>query len=457
MQKTWKDSFAVYLKKESLTLLFLGFASGLPLWLYFGPLSYWLREAGVEKSTIGFFSFVGLCYTFKWLWSPLVDQLPLPILTKVLGRRRSWMLIAQFGVIGGLIGMALTDPIVNLSQMAIFCVVLAFFSATQDIVIDAFRIEIISSEAQAALAATYMTGYRLAQFVGGAGCFAIAEFFDPRPEAQTYDYIGWKIAYLCMAATMLIGVATTLLVKEPKTKISVKKVTYDEKTKETLENTDGIQKLGVWLYGSFVAPFVDFISRYKWHAVLILALISTYRISDIVLGVMAYPFYNDMMFTKGEVAAITKVYGVWMTLVGAFAGGAFMIRYGIMRILFLGAALSAITNILFSLLAGMGHDLTMLTLVISFDNFSAGLASAAFIAYLSSLTNVSYSATQYALFSSMMLLFPKFLGGFSGVIVEDIGYADFFIFTALIGVPVLILIALAVKFIPAEQKQASSS
>ncbi len=444
MTKSWKEALLVYSKKESLALLCLGFSSGLPLWLYFGTLSVWLSEAKVQKSTIGFFSFVGLCYAFKWVWSPLVDRMPLPVLSQFLGRRRSWMLLSQLGVMAGLVGMALTDPVVNLKQMAVFSVVLAFASATQDIVIDAFRIELVKTDMQASLAATYMTGYRVAQILASAGCLWIAQFFDPHPEAGSYDYLPWKIAYMIMAASMLFGVATTLLTSEPAPRVEVAPV-------RTVVSQNPIFNLGQWLINAVVYPFVDFVKRYKWHAVLILALISTYRISDIVLGVMANPFYIDMQFTKGEIANVSKVYGVILTLVGALSAGTFVARFGVMRVMFVGAFLSALTNVLFSVMAGVGHSMPFLTLVISLDNFSGGLASAAFIAYMSGLTNISYSATQYALFSSVMLLVPKLLGGFSGVIVEKIGYSNFFIFTAVIGLPVLVLILLANRYIPSQR------
>jgi PAT family beta-lactamase induction signal transducer AmpG len=449
MQKSWKDSFKIYATKKGLTLLILGFASGLPLWLYFGTLSIWLKEAGVSNSSIGFFSLVGICYSFKWVWSPLPDRFHLPFLTKALGRRRGWILLTQLGVIAGLIGMALTDPTINLMQMAVFSVVMAFFSATQDIVIDAYRIEVGAKEDQAGLAATYMVGYRVSQILAGAGCLVVASLFDPNTDPTVYNYEPWRIAYFTMALAMVLGVITVLLIKEPKKEINETALPKQlTRVEESVSKT--LYKIMLWIYHAFIAPFVDFISRYKTQAIVILLLVSTYRISDIVLGVMAYPFYTDLGFTKLEIAGLSKTYGVIMTLVGATLGGVFVIRYGLFRILFLGALLSTGTNILFALMSDVGHSLPFLTLVISADNFSGGLASAAFIAYLSGLTNRAYSATQYALFSSMMLLFPKFLGGYSGVLVDIMGYKTFFLFTVIIGLPVLLLIVLAFKMGPAK-------
>jgi PAT family beta-lactamase induction signal transducer AmpG len=201
-----------------------------------------------------------------------------------------------------------------------------------------------------------------------------------------------------------------------------------------------------WIDKAFYDPFADFIRRYKWQAALILALIAIYRISDVVMGIMANPFYVDMGFTKDEVATVSKIYGVVMTLAGAFVGGVLSMRLGVMRVLMLGAVLSAASNLLFAWLASRGHDLTALIAVVSADNLAGGIASAAFIAYLSSLTNISYSATQYALFSSLMLLLPKFIAGYSGAFVDAYGYSQFFTSTALLGVPVLVLVALASRF-----------
>ncbi len=440
---TWWQSIQVYRHPKAVTLLFLGFSAGLPLMLLFSSLSFWLREADVSRATIGFFSWVGLAYSIKWIWSPLVDKLPLPFLKSLLGRRRSWLLFSQIGIVAGLTGMAFTDPAHNLEQMALLAVVVAFCSATQDIVIDAYRIDAAEKKLQAALAATYMMGYRLAMIAAGAGALAIAGFAAGGSEG--YVPQAWMAAYLCMAALMGIGIITTLVIAEPV--ITAKPPELEQRAIDWMANNahmpTPIVKLAGWFYGTVICPFADFIVRYRWQAILLLALISTYRISDIVLGIMANPFYVDLGFSKQEVAAVSKIYGVIMTLVGAGIGGLLTLRFGVMRMLFVGALLSAITNLLFAAMTYVGHDILWLTLVISIDNLSGGIATSAFIAWLSSLTNVNYSATQYALFSSMMLLFPKFLAGFSGVVVDSVGYSQFFVMTALLGVPVLVLIWLA--------------
>ncbi len=438
-----------------------GSAPGLPLLLVLGTLSFRLREAGIDRTTIGYLSWVGLAYGVKWAWAPLVDRLPLPGLTRALGRRRGWLLLAQAGVIAGLVGMALADPRNGLDGLIGFALLVAFSSATQDIALDAFRIESAQVEKQAALAATYQTGYRIAMIWAGAGVLWIAAR-SAGGDAAGYSASAWTTAYFAMAASMLVGVATVLLSPEPAP--SAGRALDDSDERALAQRLVAERGLGpraaavvAWVRTAVVGPFADFIERYRWHALLLLALIAMYRISDVVMGIMANPFYVDMGYTKDEVAAVSKVYGVVMTLVGAFIGGVLALRFGVTRILMLGAVLSAASNLLFAWLASRGHDLTGLIFTISADNLSAGIASAAFIAYLSSLTNVRYSATQYALFSSVMLLLPKFVAGFSGAFVDAFGYAAFFYATALLGVPVLLLVWLASRVHAQPRADAQSS
>ncbi len=422
---SWADTLRVYMEPATLRMLFLGFSAGLPLLLVLGTLSFRLREAGVDRTTIGYLSWVGLAYGFKWVWAPLVDRMPLPLLTRAFGMRRSWLLLAQAVIVAGLIGMALSDPKLTLGTVVWCALVVAFGSATQDIALDAFRIESATTDRQAALAAAYQTGYRLAMIWAGAGVLWIAARAEIA-NAAAYQHAAWQTAYLVMAASMVVGVLTVLLSPEP-----IRRPMHPAKN------------AAEWLQSALIAPFAEFLQRYRWQAGLILGLIAVYRISDVVMGIMANPFYVDMGYSKDEVAAVTKVFGVIMTLVGAFIGGVLSMRLGVMRVLMLGAVLSAASNLLFAWLGTRGHDLTALVWVISADNLSSGIASAAFIAYLSSLTNVNYSATQYALFSSMMLLLPKWLAGFSGKYVDAFGYGNFFTATALLGLPVLLLVWLA--------------
>lgn len=428
--RTWREALRLYLQPASLRMLALGFSAGLPLLLVLGTLSFRLREAGIDRSTIGYLSWVGLAYGVKWMWAPLVDRMPIPWLTRRLGRRRSWLLLSQIVIAAGLVGMALNDPSQLLGPLVAFALAVAVASATQDIALDAYRIESAEVNAQAALAACYQTGYRLAMIWAGAGVLWIAAWAQGE-QATGYAQSAWQVAYLAMAVSMLPGMLMVLGSPEP---VPVP--------------LQPARNLAEWLKGAVVEPFTDFWRRYRWQALLLLALIAVYRISDVVMGIMANPFYVDMGYTKAEVATVTKVYGVLMTLLGAFIGGVMALRWGVMRILMLGAVLSALSNLLFAWLSGHGHDVNALIAVVSADNLASGIASAAFIAYLSSLTNVQYSATQYALLSSMMLLLPKFIAGFSGDYVNAHGYADFFNATAWLGLPVLLLVGLAWYFQP---------
>ncbi|MEL0586187.1 MAG: MFS transporter [Candidatus Thiodiazotropha sp. (ex. Lucinoma kazani)] len=446
----WFKALAVYWQPGLRSMLFLGFSAGLPLLLVFGTLSFWLREAGISRATIGFLSWVALAYAFKWIWAPLVDRLELPWLTRKLGRRRAWMLLAQISVIVGLCGLAFSDPLQSLQSFALLALLVAVSSATQDIVIDAYRIERAEVRLQGAMAANYMIGYRIAMIVSGGGALGMAQWASPTETG--YHLSAWMFAYLVMASLMLIGVVTVFLIDEPDVHPDAATLEQEAVVDRVIEQQGwlpgSLRAFSEWFYGAVISPFADFIKRYRWQAVLILALIATYRISDVVLGVISNVFYVDMGFSKREVAIVANVLGVIMTLLGAVVGGMLVTRLGVMRILLLGGVLAASTNLLFAWLAGIGHSVVMLTLVISADNLSAGLATSAFIAYLSSLTNVSYSATQYALFSSVMLLLPKFVGGFSGVMVDGIGYVNFFLITASMGIPVLILILLAMRYLP---------
>ena len=423
---TWR----IYAEPGALRMAVFGFSSGLPLLLVIGTLGFWLREAGVELSTIGFFSWVGLIYGFKWIWAPLVDRLSLPFLTRFLGRRRAWLFVSQFFLAAGLFGLAQTDPQQELALFASLALLTAFSSATQDIALDAYRIESAGETRQAAYAAMYQTGYRLGMIWAGAGALAIAAWAGA--ETDAYVHSAWRTSYCVMACSVFIGMAATLLSPEPAVAVPA---------------TAGESRSGMVgrLREAICEPFRDFFRRFGWMSLAVVALIATYRISDVVMGVMANPFYQDLGFSKAQVAAVSKVFGVVMTLLGAFAGGAATMRWGVLPVLLAGAVLSSLTNLLFSALAFVGPDMAFLVLTVSADNLAAGMASAAFVAYLSGLTSAGYSATQYALFSSLMLLLPKFLAGFSGLAVEALGYPAFFLLTAAAGLPVCLLVGLVMR------------
>ncbi len=429
--RTWRDALASYTHPRVLGMLCLGFAAGLPFLLVFSTLSAWLTESGVSRATIGFFSWVGITYSIKVLWAPVVDRVPLPWLTRRFGRRRSWLLLAQASIALALVAMAFTDPAEALAQVAVLAVIVAFASATQDVSLDAYHIEAVEPALQGVMASTYITGYRVGLLAAGAGAFYIAEFWS------------WSHAYLAMAGLMSVGLVTVLASAEPQPGGAGESRQLEARVAGFLERSTApprLRRLGAWFIGAVICPFVDFFERHGRTALVILAFIAVYRISDITMGIMANPFYLDLGFSKTDIANVTKVFGFFMSIAGAALGGLLVVRFGVMRPLLAGAVLVAATNLLFALLASRSPDLTLLALVISADNLSGGLAGAAFIAYLSGLTNTAYTATQYALFSSLMTLPAKFLGGFSGLVVESAGYETFFVLASALGLPAIALV-----------------
>jgi PAT family beta-lactamase induction signal transducer AmpG len=441
MRKTplhnWKASFQVYKNPKVLAMLFLGFSAGLPILLVFGTLSAWLNSEDVDKSTIGFVSWVALAYGLKFVWSPLVDRMPIPLLTGMLGQRRSWMLLAQIGVITGLAMLSMYDPKTSLTSIVAFAVLTAFSSATQDIAIDAWRIEAMDDEYQGAMAGTYQLGYRIGMILAGSMAFVIADFYS------------WSIAYLCMAVFMFVGVISTFIISEPDHTLSDNEWKTEKRVISLLERNQHlpqkVRNLQAWFVGAVICPFADFFARNGWNALLILLFIAVFRMSDITLGVMAFPFYQDMGYSGSEIGIVSGLVGKFITIAGALIGGVLVVHYGIMRMLLAGAIIVILTNLLFAWLAGQEPLVTWLVLVVGADNLAGGLAGTVFIAYLSSLTNRAYTATQYALFSSIMLLLPKFIGGFSGVVVDASNYTTFFLYAATLGLPSVILILILMK------------
>lgn len=424
-------------------MLLFGFSAGIPLSLVFQTLTAWLAQADIERSTIGLISWVGTAYTIKFLWSPFVDRLPIPFLTRALGQRRSWLLFSQSVIVVGLLLMSVSDPANALGVLVAYAVMVAFGSATQDIVIDAYRIDSVDVDYQGAMITAYIYGYRLALLVATAGAFLIADNFS------------WAMTYQVMALCMLVGIATTLVIREPERSVSAHTLEVERRLQSLLAaggRAGILKRIEMWLVSAVVSPFVEFFARNRWNGLVILALISMYLISDYVLGVMANPFYLDLGYTLSEVAFVGKTFGFLVTIVGAGLGGLLVVRYGIMRMLLAGAILIAATNLTFAWLATGGADVWRLAVVISADNLSAGIASAAFIAYMSGLANRSYTATQYALFTSLMKLPGKFVGGFSGFAVESFGYAGFFVMAAAMGIPVIFLVIYITRTDPIERE-----
>jgi len=430
----WLAAFASYKHPSVLAMLFLGFSAGLPFMLVFSTLSAWLREIGIDRTTIGMLSWVGLVYSIKFFWAPVVDRLPLPVLGRWLGRRRSWMLIAQLGIAFGLFRISQLDPLGHLGTLALLALLVAFSSATQDIAVDAWRIESAPQPLQGSMAAAYQLGYRIAIMIATAGALWVA--------AER----GWSAAYVAMALLVGVGLVTTLLIREPHPRAPVESIAQERRVIDWLEQKahwpERLRNLGAWFVGAVVCPFVDFFTRYGTKlGILMLAFIASYRLTDFTMGVMANPFYIDTGFTLKEIAAIAKGVAVIASIVGVLIGGLVVARLGTVKSLALGSVLVIVTNLMFMTLAWTDSpSLVGLGIVVGADNLAQGVAGTALIAYLSSLTSASYTATQYALFSSSYALPGKLLMGTSGFVVDQVGYPFFFVYTSLLGVPALVML-----------------
>lgn len=409
-------------------MLLLGFASGLPFMLVGNTMGFWLREGGIELSAIGFLSWVGLAYSLKFLWAPVVDKVDAPLLGRWLGRRRGWMALSQITVILALAGMAIVKPEGGLMAFAVMALVAAFASATQDIVIDAWRIESSrNGEELALLSAGYQLGYRAALLVTDALILILAA------------YIGWSISYQAMAMAMGLGLLATFLAREPAAALRA-------------ATTHGSLMTGRGLFDAVAGPFIAFFKQHGSWALLMLLTISLYRLPDFVMGPMANPFYADLGIDKETVGAVRGSIGLFASLGGIAAAGLFAVRFGFVATLLMGAILGPGSNLAFAYLAYHGADATVFSIAMVIDNFSTGFAGVALVGYMSSLTNVGYTATQYALLSSFYALLGKVLKGMSGVAVESLevgrtlldAYALFFVGTALVGLPALLLCLLLV-------------
>ncbi len=404
--KGWRGILAAFGTPSAGTMFFLGFGCGLPFLLVGYTLSIWLREYGLELSTIGLLSYVSMFYVFKFLWAPLIDRWNAPLLG-VLGRRRSWLVLAILGLIAALVGMAFTGP-AQLTTFVGLAALTAFAGATQDTVVDAYRIEIAPLAAQGALAATYTLGYRIGLIVSGAGALYIAEFS------------GWQIAYLSMAAVLLLPLLAALFAREP----------------------EHIQVRERKRFGAaFVDPFNEFFRRHGLIvAIALLVFIGLFKLPDQMLGVVAGPFYIDTGYSKAQIATVSKLYGVWIGIAGAFLGGISVAALGMRRSILIGALGLALSNLLYLLMALNPSETWAFVATISGDNFSLGFAGVVLVAFLSGLTSREFTATQYALLSSLANMPGKIIGGASGFLVEKWGYVGFFLFSAMSIVPTLLLL-----------------
>ena len=480
----WKKSLLIYLDIRVIRLLVLGFSSGLPILLIFSTLSLWLKSAGIDRSTITLFSWAGLAYSFKFLWAPVIDKLPIIILSNRFGHRKSWLIFSQLMLIILLLGLGFIDPKYDLLLMAVIIVCVGFCSATQDAMVDTYRIESAPQALQSAMSGIYIVGYRIGMIVAGAGSLILASFFGG--DEQTYNENAWQKTYMIMAVLQSIGLICTLMSPEPLSKrilltdfkdrlklinvfiISISifiliynffpNVTYKDPfvkgifvALKLLTALSGMIFVFIFstkfnyvknyvILSTFWDPITSFVKKYGSMAIVILVIIGLYRIADIVMGVVANLFYSDMGYTLNQIATISKFWGLIATIFGGLLGGVLASRYDNYSILLLGAILASATNVLFAILATLEPKIVYLMIVIIGDNIAAGIASVAFVAFLSSLTSVNFTTSQFALFTSLMLFFPKIIGGYSGSIVNSFGYFNFFFITAAMGLPVIILI-----------------
>jgi PAT family beta-lactamase induction signal transducer AmpG len=423
-------ALGVYFQPRILAIFFMGFASGLPLGLTGATLTYWLAEAGVSRTSIGLFALVGLAYSYKFLWAPIIDRVPIPVMTRLLGRRRSWALFIQALLMAAIFLLGRGDPRGDLAALASLAVVVAFLSASQDIVIDAYRIELLRPEEQGAGAAATQWGYRLGMLASGAGAFYLAAFGE------------WSLAYTVMALLMAVGMATILLTPEPA--VILPRIRPGEKFLAALlmrPFSDFIERCGGRLDER--RPFAARTAAFLWSgrgAFVILGFIVLYKLGEAMAGFMASPLYQQLGFTKVEVANIAKIFGVLATLAGVAGGGAIVARFGIMTGLLVGGILQMLSNLMYVAQVLAGHDTTMLAVSIFTENFTNGMGSAAFVAYLSSLCSAAFTATQYALFSSLTALPRSFLSAPSGWLVDRLDWIPFFGLTTAAAIPGLVVL-----------------
>ena len=423
--KTWSESFLGFFKPKLLIILALGFCSGLPFGMLIDPLSYWLREADISRSTIGLLSWITLMFTFKALWSPFVDRIKLPFLS-LLGQRKSWLVLSQSLVVISIFGMSFSDPTNSLMVLVAFALSVSFFAATQDICIDAMRVELVLDHEQGEAASMYQGGWRIAFLVSQVFTFFIASYYD------------WSAAYFSIGILMgMLVLFSIFVIPEPKRPVS---------------DLPGIESNPLKSFKNlYLSPLKDLFERYfDNNILLVFLLIIFYRFSDIVLGPMAMPFYVDTGFSKEEVAIVTNAFGIAMTMAGVFVGGLLIYRYNLMAVVFLGALLVMLTNVAFAWLDTIGHNVSALTVTITLDNFSQGVASTALIALLSGLTNRSFTATQYAALFLLATFPATIIKGFSGFFVDSFGYFNFFLYAAALGLPAAVIsfVLLKKKFAP---------
>ena len=410
-------NFSIYSNKKLLVIMLLGFSSGLPLLLTLSTLSVWLFEVGITKTTIGFFALVGLPYSLKFLWAPFIDNIKIPFFTNFLGRRRSWILFTQFLLILSLIFLGYSNPSIDPKLTAIAALLVAFFSASQDIVIDAFRVESLEKKLYGAGAAMIVFGYRIGMLSAGAGALYFASFYD------------WSVVYILMSLQILIGSFAIIISKEPE--------------QGSLIDIEKKKNILAWFNDSVINPFRDFIKRGNW--IIILLFVVLYKFGDALVSVVANPFYIEIGFSKIEIANVSKIFGLIATLAGAFIGGVIVKQSGIFKSLLVCGILQMLSNLFYAIQAYIGYNIGFLIVTIGFMDLASGMGTAAFIAYLSNLCNIRYTATQYALLSALASIGRTFLSSPGGYLVDTINWIPFFIFTSIAAIPGIYLLIILKK------------
>jgi PAT family beta-lactamase induction signal transducer AmpG len=416
----WASLFgmgAVYFERNVFLFFFLGFSAGVPLALSFGTLSYWLVDSGTTKGEIGLFTLLTIPYAFKFVWAPFMDGLRFPVLCRLFGRRRGWMLVTQFALVGAIAVAGFSDPGPgHLTYAALAALGISFFSASQDIVIDAYRVEILTDDQQGAGAGAYQIGYRLAMLASGAGALILA------------DQVGWPTTYFTMSLLMIVGVVTVLFSPEPQ----------EGRAPEVVHAPGAMPAFVERLYVMVAGPFIEFLRKPGWLA--ILAFVLFYKFGDTLASMMTGPFFIDMGFTKTEIGFVGKAVGIAATIVGAIIGGTLVYSRGIVASLWICGVFQLVSNFMFVVLALAGHDLWVLGLTVGIENLAGGMGGAAFIAYMSSLCNISYTATQYALLSSLANIGRTLFASPSGYLAEAVSWEVFFSLTVIAALPGLALL-----------------
>ncbi len=417
--KSWLSAATVYKDPRVLAILFLGFSSGLPLALTGTTLSLWLREEGLTLTSIGLLANVATPYALKFLWAPLVDKMPIPILSKLLGRRRGWMVLTQICLILSILGLGSTNPAEQIELTALFAFLIAFSSASQDIVIDAYRVEISDEKSMAAGAAAIVFGYRIGMLVSGAGALYLA------------SSMSWQATFSIMASLILIGIITILIAGEPKLRTQP---TDAQETANSIAGTNYVK----WVREAVIDPFAEFLTRPGWLPILLFVMF--YKFGDSLAGVMSTPFFYDLGFTKIEIANVSKIYGTAATFIGLAIGGWLMAATGLYKTLWICGFLQLSSNLMYALQALAGNDVGVLAFTVGIENLAGGMGTAAFVAYLSSLCNVAFTATQYALLSSFMATARIWFSSPGGWLAENLGWVEFFLLTTVAAVPGMLLL-----------------